>query len=202
LVNEVEDLRHENIGLKDQLRNIKELEGEIDRLSQSKSDLSQQVDAITSKFLSAKDDAAQAKRALADLAEKSKGTGQTQNAVELLEAENIRLRNRVNELEDQATDMSSVAVSGGFKALKDKISELENHLKGWTELANVSFKLSVTFETADWSAEIIQRVQSLASSREGSRKASTGFSRQEHGDQRPEDPAYSLEGRPVQWWGV
>jgi chromosome segregation ATPase len=198
LAKEVEDIRQENTGLKNQLRQTKELEDEIKRLSQAKSDLSQQLDVLTSKFLSAKDDAAQAKRALSDLAEQSKGAEQTQNTIEILKAENARLRKQTDDLDGQ-TAVSTVEAPGDFQALNEKIRELKHDQEKWIGVANVSSNLSVVSESTNQFTGIVQTVQSSASGCERGRETLAGCSKQGRGDRQFERATYCFEGRPVQW---
>ena len=97
---------------------------------------------MTSKLLSATDDTAQAKRILASLAEMTKEMGQARSTIELLRADNDRLRNRVDSLEGQVTHKPSIATPDS-DSLKDKVRELEEDLKKWNKLANVSFNFCV-----------------------------------------------------------
>jgi predicted nucleic acid-binding Zn-ribbon protein len=164
-------------------------------------DLSQQLDVLTSKFLSAKDDAAQAKRALSDLAEQLKGMEQPQNTIELLKAENARLRKQADDLDGQTADVSAVAAPGGFQALNEKIRELEHDQEKWIGVANVSSKLSAVSKSTNQFTGIVQTLQSSASGCERGRETPAGCSKQGHGDQQLERATYYFEGRPVQWRG-
>jgi predicted nucleic acid-binding Zn-ribbon protein len=148
-------------------------------------DLSQQLDVLTSKFLSAKDDAAQAKRAFSDLAEQSKATEQTQNTIELLKAENARFRKQVDDL-DGETAVSVVEAPGDFQALNEKIRKLEHDQEKWIGVANVSSKLSVVSKSTNQFTGIVQTVQSSASGCERGRETPAGCSKQGRGDRQLE----------------
>jgi predicted nucleic acid-binding Zn-ribbon protein len=161
-------------------------------------DLSQQLDVLTSKFLSAKDDAAQAKRALFDLAEQSKRTEQTQNTTELLKAENARLKKQADDIDGQTT-VSAVEAPGDFQALNEKIRELERDQEKWIGVANVSSRLSVASKSTNQFTGIVQAVQSSASGCERHRETPAGCPKQGRGDRQVERATYCFEGRPVQW---
>jgi polyhydroxyalkanoate synthesis regulator phasin len=148
-------------------------------------DLSQQLDVLTSKFLSAKDDAAQAKRAFSDLAEQSKATEQTQNTIELLKAENARFRKQVDDL-DGETAVSVVEAPGDFQALNEKIRKLEHDQEKWIGVANVSSKPSVVSKNTNQFTGIVQTVQSSASGCERGRETPAGCSKQGRGDRQLE----------------
>ena len=214
LKTDLERRQEENAELKQSLTKLADLEEQITRLNRVKWTLSEQVNSLSTELDASKKEASKADTKVEGLLKKVEGLDQEVEQLEsahnqllskmkenrmavqtseLLKNENTKLKTMIDELETSKSTSLVLCGSSSSKDEKaacdqeDRITDLENALHEWTDLAKVSsrtagyYQLLLTYNTA-----LLQGVQGHATHLQEGRSVPSGSHRKGRGYQELE----------------
>jgi chromosome segregation ATPase len=188
---DLERRQKENTELKERLAKLADLEEQITGLNREKSTLSERVNSLTTELEAGKSEASKADTKVEGLMKKVEGLDQELEQLEsahnkllgkmkenmmavqtseLLKTENAQLKAIIDEL--KASKGASVAIGGSSSPKNEKatreqearVTELENALQEWTELAKVISPMAINYQPIlTYHTALLQRVQGNAS---------------------------------------